>query len=68
MQEYISAKLEGEALCTKFENIHNSMKIYKPRLPRIETDQTVSLFPVINQDPVAVQLKHLRIFRDGYEV
>jgi len=68
MQEYISAKLEGEALCTKFENIYNTIKIYKPRLPRIETDQTVSLFPVINQDPVAVQLKHLRIFRDGYEV
>ena len=68
MEEYVSAKLSGETLCHNFEKKYDSIKIYKPRLPRMETDQTVSIFSVINSDPIPIQLEHLRIFRDQYEV
>jgi hypothetical protein len=68
MEEYVSAKLSGEMLCQNFEKKYDMIKIYKPRLPRMETDQTVSLFSVVNSDPLPIQLEHLRIFRDRYEV
>ena len=55
-------------LCQNFEKKYDMIKIYKPRLPRMETDQTVSLFSVVNSDPLPIQLEHLRIFRDRYEV
>ena len=68
MWEYVSAKLAGEMLCQYFEKYYGMIKIYRPRLPRIETDQTVSLFSVVNSNPIPIQLEHLRIFRDQYEI
>jgi len=68
MGEYVSAKLAGEILCQYFEKNYGMIKIYRPRLPRIETDQTVSLFSVVNSNPIPIQLEHLRIFRDQYEI
>lgn len=64
MQEYITAKREGEKLCNSLEKKHSHLEIYKPRLPRIETDQTVSLFSVKNENPISVQLEHLNIFNN----
>ena len=65
MAEYAAAKMAAEVLCLSLEkNKQAPLTIYKPRLPRMATDQTVSLFPVNNQDPVPIMLKHLRIFRD----
>ena len=37
--------------------------IYKPRLPRLGTDQTATFLPVKNADPAPVMLEHLRAFR-----
>lgn len=60
MGEYAAAKLAGETLCDFLQKTHSGLTIHKPRLPRIATDQTVSLLPADNQDPVTVLLPHLR--------
>jgi len=64
MGEYAAAKMAGEMLCVFLEKNYKDLKIYRPRLPRMRTDQTVSLFPVNNQDPGPVILEHLLSFRD----
>jgi len=40
------------------------MIIYRPRFPRIATDQTAVL-PVASLDPVRLMIEHLRSFRDA---
>jgi hypothetical protein len=60
MGEYASAKMAGEQLCRLLEKTHPGVLIHRPRLPRMTTDQTVSLMPEKNQDPVPVLLQHLR--------
>jgi hypothetical protein len=68
MGEYVSAKIAGEMLCMFFEQNYNDITIYRPRLPRMDTDQTVSLFPVKNEDPVPIQLEHLRLLNSGSDL
>lgn len=51
MLEYTLAKKNGENLCNLLEKSKDNIKIYKPRLPRMKTDQTVSLSSVNNEDP-----------------
>jgi acyl dehydratase len=63
--EYAAAKTAAEALCTFLENNDKSLTVYRPRLSRMATDQTVSLFPVDNLDPVPIMLDHLRAFRNS---
>jgi hypothetical protein len=63
MGEYAAAKMAGEILCDFLQKAHPGLAIYKPRLPRVATDQTVSLLPVINQEPVSVLLSNLRYLR-----
>ncbi len=60
MGEYAAAKMAGEILCDFLQKANPALTIHKPRLPRVATDQTVSLLPVSNQDPVSVLLTHLR--------
>ncbi len=63
MGEYAAAKMAGETLCDFLQKANPGLAIHKPRLPRIATDQTVSLLPVSNQDPVSVLLANLRYLR-----
>ena len=63
MGEYAAAKMAGEILCDFLQKAHPGLAIHKPRLPRIATDQTVSLLPVSNQEPVSVLLNNLRYLR-----
>jgi len=63
MGEYAAAKSAGERLCDFLQKTHPGLIIHRPRLPRLATDQTVSLLPVHNQDPVPVLLGHLRHLR-----
>lgn len=63
MGEYAAAKMAGEILCDFLQKTNPGLTIHKPRLPRIATDQTVSLLPVSNQDPVSVLLTNLRCLR-----
>ena len=64
MGEYAAAKMAGEILCDFLQKTHSGIVIHKPRLPRLATDQTVSLLPVSNQQPVSVLLSHLRDLRE----
>lgn len=63
MGEYAAAKMAGEILCDFLKKTNPGIAIHKPRLPRVATDQTVSLLPVSNRDPVPVLLAHLRHLR-----
>jgi NADP-dependent 3-hydroxy acid dehydrogenase YdfG len=63
MGEYAAAKMAGETLCDFLQKTNPGIAIHKPRLPRVATDQTVSLLPVSNQDPLSVLLAHLRYLR-----
>jgi len=60
MGEYAAAKMAGEIVCDFLQKAHPALAVYKPRLPRVATDQTVSLLPVSNQEPVLVLLSNLR--------
>lgn len=61
MAEYCAAKAAGENLCELLMQRHKDLEINYPRLPRLATDQTASLLPVINHDPLMILLK---LFRD----
>lgn len=54
MAEYCAAKAGGEALCGVLAGRHPGLHIDTPRLPRLATDQTASLLPVGNQNPLPV--------------
>ena len=64
MGEYTSAKIASETLCDFLEKGDANLTIFKPRFPRLATDQTVSIIPVDNKDPVSIMVKELRSFRD----
>ena len=66
MVEYVTAKSAGEALCECMQSHLRKIAIYKPRLPRVATDQVAGLLAVEHEDAVATLLKHLRTFRDGW--
>lgn len=61
--EYAAAKAAGETLCA-FLGKTGALKVHKPRLPRLSTDQTASVMPLARLDPVPVLLRELRAFRD----
>ena len=63
MGEYAAAKMAGEIVCDFLQKAHPGLAIHKPRLPRVATDQTVSLLPVSNQEPLSVLLDNLRYLR-----
>lgn len=60
MFEYSMSKLSGENICDVFIKKNEHIKIYKPRLPRLETDQTVSFVPMANNNTLESMLKWLR--------
>lgn len=65
MGEYAAAKAAGEILCQFLQKSFNGLKIYKPRLPRMSTDQTASFMPHLSDEESApIMLDHLRLFRD----
>ena len=64
MGEYVAAKMAGEMLCTSLEKSNSNLTIYKPRLSRMNTDQTASLFPINNPNPAPIMLEHLRRFKN----
>jgi hypothetical protein len=61
--EYACAKASGEVFCASLEKRHKGLFIYRPRLPRLATDQTVSLLPDGAKACAPLILKHLRIFK-----
>ena len=64
MGEYIVAKSAGEKYCDYLSAYRKGLKIYKPKLPRVSTDQTVSNFPIKNENPTDIMIRHLSIFNN----
>lgn len=64
MGEYAAAKMAGEMVCKYLESAN--VKFYCPRLPRMGTDQTVSLMPVSKAPPAPIMLDHLRSFHSSH--
>tara|TARA_B100000745_G_scaffold212852_2_gene141088 strand:+ start:2575 stop:4023 length:1449 start_codon:yes stop_codon:yes gene_type:complete len=46
MQEYVLAKVSGEYACDYLEKTFSTLRVFRPRLERVRTDQTASLLPV----------------------
>ena len=59
MREYCSAKLSAEKLVASLLFELKDLKISCPRLPRVATDQTNTLFEAENEDLVSVLLTNL---------
>jgi hypothetical protein len=59
LAEYAAAKLEGERLCARL-SAEGPLTVLAPRLPRIETDQTLTLQPAEAADAVDVLLPLIR--------
>lgn len=59
LAEYIAAKIKGEEFCEQL-NKKNNIAVYYPRLPRIDTDQTLSLIKVASADAIDVLLPYMR--------
>lgn len=57
MIEYASAKAAGEVVCAALDKSEKQTDIVFSRLPRLDTDQTASLWEVENLDPVPFLLK-----------
>lgn len=57
MGEYAAAKMAGEMLCVFLEKTYPQMVVHRPRLPRIATDQTATLFSVGNEEAATVLLE-----------
>jgi acyl dehydratase/NADP-dependent 3-hydroxy acid dehydrogenase YdfG len=54
MAEYCAAKAAGETLCQVLQKRYPAVRFVYERLPRLATDQTVSLMPVKNADPLSI--------------
>jgi len=56
MGEYAAAKQAGETLCQFIGKYSKDLKVYYERLPRLATDQTATMIPVENKDPIPFML------------
>ena len=55
-REYVAAKVMGEMWCAEMERALPGLNFIRPRLPRLETDQTQSFQPVMTEDNLSVML------------
>jgi len=62
MWEYSISKYAGELLCMYINKYRHRTSVFSPRLPRIVTDQTVSLLPIKTKKAEDVMLPLLRQF------
>jgi len=56
---YSRAKADGEAVCKRFEGLPK-IKIVRPRLPRMKTDQTSGLAPEVLSDSLPIMIPLIR--------
>ena len=59
-EEYIKAKMEGEKVCDELSKNH-PVKVVKPRIPPVLTDQTLSLIPTVKENTIDVVLSILAL-------
>ncbi|MDE2221791.1 MAG: SDR family NAD(P)-dependent oxidoreductase [Candidatus Omnitrophica bacterium] len=58
--EFVKAKIAGEVLCSILEKQKKGVVFYRPRLPKMATDQTASIIADHSRDPVPMMLEQLR--------
>ena len=63
--EYCVAKMAGETYCRRLSPHHPNAQIIVRRLPRLSTDQTMTLMPVAAADPAPVMIREIRALIDG---
>jgi nucleoside-diphosphate-sugar epimerase len=66
MTEYAMSKAAGEVLCADLARHLRNVRIVTYRLPRIATDQTVSLVPMASADALTVMLPIVRELHAGH--
>jgi hypothetical protein len=66
--EYAAAKAAGEAACDHLAQLHPSLRVSRPRLPRLASDQTASLVGPPAPNAAEVILGHLVGLIDGTEM
>ena len=59
-REYVKAKIDGEKLIENFDK--KNIKIFKPRLPKLETDQTASLIYEKKSDTISIMHEAIKQF------
>lgn len=64
LAEYSAAKGAGETLCHHLNQFDDRLRVLMPRLPRIATDQTLTLAEVPSQMALDVMLPLVRKLRD----
>ena len=64
LTEYSAAKAAGETLCSHLDRFDQRLKVLTTRLPRIATDQTLTLTEVPSQAALDVMLPLVRQMRD----
>lgn len=64
-QEYKLSKKFQETVLKELENIYENWSFFAPRLPRYETDQTLSVSPIRNTPPVEI-ICYLRSFQNDH--
>jgi hypothetical protein len=62
MGEYTAAKAAGESLCSLLSKAVVGINIFSPRLPKLATDQTVSLIGQRIDSPDVIMLNQLNQF------
>jgi hypothetical protein len=62
--EYCAAKAAGESVCAHLGQVLPGTRFLAPRLPRMRTDQTVSILPLKMREPLAVMAELLRQMED----
>jgi acyl dehydratase/NAD(P)-dependent dehydrogenase (short-subunit alcohol dehydrogenase family) len=60
MTEYSMAKSAGELLCADLNRSECGFRVFVSRLPRLLTDQTATVNPVKNDDPLEIMLPIIR--------
>jgi len=60
MAEYSMAKMAGELLCENMNRANNGIRVLFSRLPPLLTDQTATVSPSKNADPLEVLLPVIR--------
>ncbi len=64
MWEYTAAKSAAEFMCTQIEKENKNVTLYNPRLPKVKTDQTISLLRLENDNTIDVMIQVLQKFTD----
>jgi hypothetical protein len=62
--EYSIAKSAGEAMCKQLQMQYKKTTIYAPRLPKMKTDQTISLFKSSYSETFQTMITEIRKFNE----